>query len=207
MIEQYKHELSQLMDNGGIDAKLLAKLTADDELRAQWMRYHLIRDALHDDIPEQLHLSIADKVSAAIASEPTVLAPRNRWSVIRKFYQQKPWVKQVSGFALAASVTAVTIFSVQALLLSNTAPSNTAVWQPLNPQQVASQPTVTTKHQAIPHTMLVNQQQLERQQLLEELRQQRLERINTYLLQHAENSSSRGVHGMFPYARVVSYEE
>lgn len=60
----------ELVDDAAVDE--LALLRGSGESRDAWNTYHLIGDALRGDISP----SIAERVSAQLAVEPTVLAPK-----------------------------------------------------------------------------------------------------------------------------------
>lgn len=67
--------ISALMDGEMVDDAAvheLALLRGSGEFREAWNTYHLIGDALRGDISP----SIAERVSAQLAVEPTVLAPK-----------------------------------------------------------------------------------------------------------------------------------
>ena len=101
--EQQGLKLSCFMD-GEIPAKAeLDSLSQDAAARTVWGRYHLIRDAVQNELPDH-YCDLSDRISAALADEPTVLAPRPR--------AMTTWQKAV-GFAVAASVFAVAIVSFQ----------------------------------------------------------------------------------------------
>ncbi|MEO8768223.1 MAG: sigma-E factor negative regulatory protein [Nitrosospira sp.] len=93
-----KNEISALMD-GELDAEegdgILAQLNKKDELSDTWAVYHLISDTLGQ--PEAKPIDISRRVSARLATEPTVLAPR-------------PLIRRKSRvFAVAASITAAAV--------------------------------------------------------------------------------------------------
>jgi sigma-E factor negative regulatory protein RseA len=80
----------------------VARLKEDPRLRAAWDTYHLIGDTLRG---EKLSLSrdFTANVSARLAGEPTVLAPRNRaplQATVRRF--ALPVAASVGGMALVA---------------------------------------------------------------------------------------------------------
>ncbi|MBX2824797.1 MAG: sigma-E factor negative regulatory protein, partial [Gammaproteobacteria bacterium] len=56
-----------------LDSNLDA-LLADEQARARWTRYHLIRDALQESPGSPLDAGFADRVSAAIQAEPAIVA-------------------------------------------------------------------------------------------------------------------------------------
>jgi sigma-E factor negative regulatory protein RseA len=93
-----KNEISALMD-GELDeedaAGIIAQLRKTDELSDTWAIYHLISDTLGQ--PEARPADISRRVSARLATEPTVLAPR-------------PLTRRKSRvFAVAASITAAAV--------------------------------------------------------------------------------------------------
>ncbi len=100
-------------------ALLLRRLSQDDGLRSRWARYHLISDALKNNLPEQPSLSLADRIHQAVAQETT---PQRAFSAARL-------LKPAAGFAIAASVAALAVFAVRSL------PTATS---PAQTQQLAS---------------------------------------------------------------------
>ena len=70
-------KISALMD-GELDAhqtdQQYARLKQNSEARASWDTFHLIGDALRGEC--RISAEFTSKVSARLAAEPTVLAPR-----------------------------------------------------------------------------------------------------------------------------------
>lgn len=102
--------ISRLIDGDlPLDAKSDYQTT---EQQALWGRYHLIGDALRHEVPPVVSLDLASCVSAALAQEPAILAPR-----ISLLHRLRPGVVHAlrSGgqLAIAASVAAVTILGVR----------------------------------------------------------------------------------------------
>ena len=107
MSEQKYEKLSAVIDDElDIDDKLINDINADETLCARWQRYHLIRDALTNHLPEQDIADISGQVMAALEQEPTVLAPRHKRVSLKL-------MKQAAGLAVAASVATVAVMSVQ----------------------------------------------------------------------------------------------
>ena len=94
-----KDRISALMD-GELDDKSAAmaidSLASDGEARDTWRTYHLISDALGKS--RVLSEGFSERVAAALAKEPTVLAPRHLPAG-----EPRRWV------ALAAGVAAVSL--------------------------------------------------------------------------------------------------
>lgn len=221
--------ISALMDGelAGSDAHpLITQLQRDTALRGTWGRYHLIRAALRDHLPDTLELNVARKVMAALAAEPTVLAPRGVMLQAR-LKRLAPVLKQVSGLAVAATVTAVAILGVQTngpevmptaqIATLNSAPTLPAA-SPFGadyPQSVAnSTPPPTTPLSddnmlvAAPITPV---QPVDRHANPSMPRWDRSEpalesRLNHYLTNHSEYAVPTDVHGMLPYGRIVGYD-
>ena len=73
-----KQELSSFIDGQDSSNKLLDKLIESATLKEEFARYHLIGEAMRDELPSEFSLDFSDKVAAAIALEPTVIAPKKR---------------------------------------------------------------------------------------------------------------------------------
>jgi len=84
---------------------LLRRLSTDAELRKRWARYHLISDSLKNNLPQQLPMNLAERVTQVIADEPT---PQRLFSPQRLF-------KPIAGLAIAASVAALAVLGVRSL--------------------------------------------------------------------------------------------
>lgn len=136
-----KQKLSQLMDGEWLDlnaSDCVSKLCKDDELRAKWTRYHMIRDTIKNE-PVQVQPDLASRICSAIDDEPVYSnitplsgagnAKQSPWaqadvqvesssqttdhsvvSIERNIERKPSWVNTgVAGFALAASVALVTV--------------------------------------------------------------------------------------------------
>jgi sigma-E factor negative regulatory protein RseA len=98
-----KAKISALMDGelerrdagGALDA-----LRGEGEARETWRHYHLIGDSMRD--ARQLTAGFAARVTAKLADEPTVLAPR-----ARTILEQRRW----QLLSAAASIAAVAFVS------------------------------------------------------------------------------------------------
>lgn len=90
-----KESVSALMD-GELSSKeaadVIATLGRDEALREVWDQYHLIGEVMRAN--PRIHTQVGERVSASLADEPTVLAPRRLLRTSR-----------TPVYALAASVT------------------------------------------------------------------------------------------------------
>jgi sigma-E factor negative regulatory protein RseA len=99
-------DISALMDGelgSEARARVLARVVADPAQQDVWRHFHLIGDALRGDPVLAGADSIAPGVMAALAHEPTLLAPRRRDATSRRV---------VAG-AIAASVAVIAVFGLQ----------------------------------------------------------------------------------------------
>lgn len=106
MTHDTSEELSALVDGELARTEaafMLRRLAHDAELRARFGRYHLIRDCLRNPAVNMPSASLASRVQAAIATEPTPRRPL-------------PWragLQYAAGFFTAAIVAAGAFWYVQ----------------------------------------------------------------------------------------------
>lgn len=108
MSESLNEQVSASVDGeleGTETSLLLRRLSTDPELRARWARYHLISDTLKNNLSQQLPVNFAERVSQAIADEPT---PQRLFSPMRL-------LKPAAGLAIAASVAALAVLGMRSL--------------------------------------------------------------------------------------------
>ena len=188
MNEQKREQLSALIDDELTHetSSVIDSLLEDDEAKRTWERYHLIGDVLRGHLPKYYE-NTADRVSVAIASEPTILAPGKKSSVL---------LKPVMGFAIAASVAAVAIFNVQQ------AKQIPETGQPVIAQAsiATSQPSLAT---SIASSQLVTQEKGQAQ-IYQAINVDY--RLNRYLVNYNEYRANTGVSGMPPHVRMVANE-
>jgi len=190
--ELTSHEVNEVLD-------VLAK---DNELRNRWERYHLIRDVMHNDLQSDIQHGLSDRVHEALQSEPTMLAPS------RKVVSFPPFMKQVTSFAVAASITAVAILGVQSVTHQNvvTAPQQVASVPDVQqipgvaPQRVATSPDYTRPASSNTEWTRVSGTRWNLNRKDVELK------LNSYLVNHSEYSGFSGMRGLLPYAKIVSYD-
>ncbi len=188
------------LDHHQLDA-LLARMREDDRLRARWARYHLISDALHNNLTHGTRLDISRRVSAALEQEPVIFAPL--W---QRAVPTRRMVKQAAGVAMAASVTAVAILGAQ--WMNQESPgtplaSLATVAAPVIPP-VVERVALEAPAQGQPLVaQLADGQTVQGQQPAEQIW---IRNLDSYLVNHNEYSGSAGMHGVLPYARLVSHE-
>ncbi|MBI2311383.1 MAG: sigma-E factor negative regulatory protein [Betaproteobacteria bacterium] len=95
------HDISALMDgelDGHSAQTAIARLESKEDLRDSWATYHLIGDALRQEVA--IAMDLTPQVTERLAAEPTVLAPRRRRIADRM---------KVGALSLAASLAAIAI--------------------------------------------------------------------------------------------------
>ncbi len=184
MNDKLHEELSAFMDDEVPDPRRLAeRLSGDPDLQARWSRYHLIRDAMTEHLT-YAEFDIAARVSAALENEPTVLAPR-RWHLPPR---ARRVARQVAGLAIAATVSAVTVITVQQQRgAQEPAP---AVAQVAGNARLAVRTPPARVVQFVP----------ENDQLNPAVRS----KLSKYLVNHNEYSVTSNMQGVLPYMRIVS---
>ncbi len=85
------------------------RLAKDTELREYWQRYHLIGDAIKNNLPAAVNMDFAGCVRRAIDADPLPL-PELPTANIRSGFG---WHKPVTGFALAASIAGVVVLGLR----------------------------------------------------------------------------------------------
>lgn len=198
MANEQEEKVSALTD-GELDPRhldaLLARMREDNTLRTRWAHYHLISDALHNNLTRGTQLDISQRVSAALENEPVIFAPL--WQRMRPSHRM---VKQAAGVAIAASVTAVAIFGAQ--WMNHEMPT-----APVTAVAAAASPGINTVEVAALDAPANGQpattQAPAGKQTGEEVW---VRNFDSYVVNHNEYSGNTGMHGVLPYARLVSYE-
>jgi sigma-E factor negative regulatory protein RseA len=178
MTNNIDEQLSTLVDDelANQDA-VLEEVAADPELKARWSRYHLMRDVITAHMPEQPLGDIAGRVSQALEEEPAILAPLHK----RKRTPRIPFImKQVGGLAIAATVSAVAVITVQQ---TQEGTSNT-------PTEIAAANPPAAQVRYVSDTSGLDTAVQSK--------------LDGYLVNHNEYSVSANMQGVLPYMRIVS---
>jgi len=128
MSESKSEKISSLVDNyrattedSSYVEQAIDDMISNDDLSNLWQRYHLIGDAIRDELPSSLQLDLSAQISEAIEAEPTVLSPKtsiqdtvNNASSENKFKAKiLTFIKPFGQVAIAASAAGLMIVSVQ----------------------------------------------------------------------------------------------
>lgn len=175
----YDEQLSALVDGELEPAeadRLIDKMLDNDELRSRWLRYQQAGSALRREASTGAGGGLLPGIHAALAKEATVLAPRLKRQPLSATF------KQVAGMAVAATVTAVAVLTIQ---------PGGQVFAPTN-QQVASTAPVAVEQQ----WLRVNSSNWS------DDRPAVVSKLNSYLVNH--NGYSTAVRGALPFAPIVT---
>lgn len=183
-------QLSALIDGELTEAealRLIRALKSNDQFRQTWNMFHLVGDALRK--APQVSADFSAKVARQLASEPTVLAPRQR-----KAAQPAP------RFALpiAASMAALSLVGVlawQMVQLSQRAAPAQLALAPASAPQVAQATTDKNPPMQIASAQMPNRVKFSKAA------------SNPYLLAHQEFSPAYAMEGIPAYVRMVSEEQ
>lgn len=173
--------LSAFMDEEttAFESRRCAKdLLSDKIMRSRWARYHIVREALHGNLPVAMDRNFSRSVMRRIQAQEAQGKPER--------VQSFRFLKPVGGIAIAASVAALTLFGVRSLI--NTEPAFTPV-EVAEVQPYDQRQTVNPDHAAPPRGWGVDPRARVR--------------MNSYLVNHAEYAARKGV---MPYARIVGYD-
>jgi sigma-E factor negative regulatory protein RseA len=136
MADKSAEQLSVLVDGEFEERELefaARRLAGDPVLKTHWEAYHLISDALRNNLPDAIDPRFAERINAMLAAEKP-LSTFTKPAV-------PSWYKPVAGLAVAASVgvLAVALWSLRpdgslpaggSNLAANTAPVNPSVSLP-----------------------------------------------------------------------------
>ena len=184
MNESNKEQLSAFIDGEHDGEYMLDNLIHDEDMKGTWSRYHLIGDCLRDNLPEKISNQISTNVSHILRDEPTILAPTTK-----RFN-----IKPLAGFAIAASVAMVAVFSIQ----NGNEIDSSSIGSPSIAATTVSQPETFNFSEPLVLPAAVKESDTP-----ESIANQRL---NNYLMNHNEYRSNVGVNGILPYARMVTIE-
>ncbi len=178
MSDKINEQLSALMDDE-LDGhpSLLSELGSNVELRAEWARYHLIRDVITDHLPDQPYSDISARVSARLEAEPAIFAPIHKR---RQPSRLRFVAKQVAGLAIAATVSAVAVLTVQQHQTPEAGPTAAGLAAASPPTRVRYVSADTRLDQKVQS------------------------KLSGYLVNHNEYSVSGNMQGLMPYMRIVS---
>ena len=191
MTDKINERLSELMDGefGDHSEQIIDDLVKEPSLQKVWARYHLISDSLKQNLPQAIHINLAENVSKAISCEPAIFKP-GKISI-------QTIVKPVVGFAIAASVAAMAILSLQQ---NGDDQAETAL------PQIAKQVTVPAASDS-QYVFPASADRVETRQVKPVQQTGSNSRMNSYLVNYNEyRTTHTSMQGLIPYVRVIAHE-
>lgn len=197
MSDNRKERLSALLDDELTHREMieaLDELEADQSLRESWDHYSLIGDAIRGEAIRVSASGISARVSAALKDEPPIIAApkpqtRKRDSIIPGSKSEIRWLRPAAGAALAASVAVAAVYMSP---FTDHSPN-------LQGDQIVSVPPASSNRVVAPGLPAGNR--------WKNLNEPGVAlKLDQYLREHSEFSSSGGMGGVLPYASFVSYD-
>lgn len=206
--KQRDEQLSALIDNA-LDEQQLQSFMQDlkrdsiaDAEKAQ--RYHLIGDAMRDELDQSSFMDISAAVHRSIEQEPALSE-----TGITADVEAKPkfdlslliasWMKPLAGMAVAASVAMVTLFTFSAVQNSDGTGQSAQLVQTSQiesaPSQLVKVNPEVARNVRVASTLDTSQKSPEQQK-----------QLNSYMLQHSGHASQSTMQGMMPYVRAADVQ-
>jgi hypothetical protein len=172
-----KEKISALLDaelKGRERHRVLAELSGNFELRKAWERYHLISAALRNELEILVAPNLADRIAANIKNQPSLVIPSSQLIPHK-------WKNNISrNFAIAASIVVL----ILTLPLISTDTTNKAV------------PALTAD--------TAMEKNYVRAGIGWEQRSEWEKALDTFLVEHNENTPILIMNGMMSYVRLAS---
>jgi sigma-E factor negative regulatory protein RseA len=183
--DAYKEQLSALVDDElrrEESAFLQRRLVKDDEAVAQLGRYFLISDTLRRQLPDTVDTGFAARITAALEAEPAhKLAPPG---IARRL------VRPLAGLGVAASAAMVAVSLWSPEPTGSAAPGGQAAF------------VAATAGPGPSAVSLVAQPENRWDRLDPQVQQ----RLNGYLVNHSEHSSTGQFGGVLKYVRIAGQQ-
>jgi sigma-E factor negative regulatory protein RseA len=183
MTEQQRERLSALLD-AQLDYQdipgEISKLIKQNRCREEWYRYHLIGDAIRQELGPAVDSRLAERISRRLEQEPLVLAPS---ALPRKTDSR---YKTAAGIAIAASVAVVAVTLAPQFINS-----------PSDGREIAASDIQPAQH-------IYEAEDGTRWDMLQKPKVE--SRLNNYLVNHQEFAPAGNMKGIMPYASFVSYD-
>lgn len=210
MADNLEEKVSALVDGelsrDEVD-QLVTVLKEDAGIQTSWRHFHLISDALKNNLPDRVPEDFVKRVSMALESEPVLSNPPPRLNI-----KPSSFHAPTIGFALAASVAAIAFLGLGWNSLNQPgAGSGPAVVAEVTPAQTAPTAAPASPAAAAPVTTVsalpaTSYTQVRGRQW-DVAQPDVISKLNGYLISHDQYSLASGVRsGVLPQVRIVGYE-
>ncbi|TPW16903.1 MAG: sigma-E factor negative regulatory protein RseA [Halothiobacillaceae bacterium] len=130
--------------------RLLTEMYSSAELRKDWHRYHVIGDALRNNLPNRIQHDLATRITRALEDEPTIFCPSPVTPTVSPRHNS-PSYSRGKITAIAASIAAIAVVTLlntnsqviapnQAVVVTESVPSFAVSTVPPVVQQVSVAP-------------------------------------------------------------------
>lgn len=225
MTDKNRETISSLVDGewGELDvSRILAEVCESEEQKQLWARYHLARDGMRSESIDET-FSIASRVSAAIADEPSysnvtsigasdsaahaepVQADSHQASGngLASRTARSRWGLGAAGLGIAASAALATVVGLDYWQTQSWSSPSPALVADVAPAAVQNLPAVAGQS---PQVQLVSNQGVYWSSGQDGQRASAEQRLNQLLGDHIEYSPGGDWNGMLPYSRLVGYD-
>lgn len=194
---QQAEHISALIDGESDDVQAsIDLLLRDPAARQAWAEQHAQRDIMHGGLELKASSGFAASISAALADEPTVLAPKATAAGAKSGAKVVPFLRPVAGLAIAATVAAVTVLSFDGLNST----------QPLNQAPAIASVTSSPAPAAVMPVAFTGTYDASDRTYWQGSDDQMQDELNGYLADHAEHANPGGYNSMVPYVRLVGFD-
>ncbi len=197
-MKESQAELTSALLDGELDPRtgdrVVSRMLRDDPAEVErFGRYGLIGDVLRGEVSVDA-TQVSAAVSAALDSEPTVLAPPRR----------KPaWLRPLAGVAVAASVAAAAIVIAPQLLTSAPQAVGSTSIAAQSPR-LTEQPRLVAAGPGLKAERVNAETTAPRWQSLDKTLE---DRLNQLVIEHHEFGGRTGVNGPVAHIGLVSYDD
>lgn len=196
MTQSKFENLSAFVDGEQSEQKLVDELCNDAQLSAKWQRYHIARDCLRNELPDELQLDIAANVAKALENEPAIVAPvadKKEESTTKPFFGQViPMFRQGGQFAVAASVAIAVILGYQQFNQPEVdAPFNAAPTIAVSGIQGGLSPVSLEQTRALPASNVAEQKRKMNAMLIDHQQQVRMKNAESLSEDEKEKSEDK----------------
>lgn len=205
MSDKQQELLSALFDGETSEfetRRLLQEL--DGEHKSRWQSYQLIRDTANNKVEADfISIDVSSAVSKAIAEDPAPVSQNSEQTATNTYHQ---WFKPAIGFAAAASIAFVAVFSLQDAKQGEMIPISSASSFVANGKVSTSQLDIQS---GVGLSAVSGSAELPLQQQITEINEQkRIEkkRLDYFFNQHAQQSTFNNNRGLMPMARMATEE-
>jgi len=184
MSDTINEQVSAFVDGELPDAErelLQRRLASDDELQGTWQRYHLIRDAMREDLPEFVNRK-ADTAYIPNVPDEDLSLNRVPASAMQRF------ARPAAGFAIAASVAMLAVIGV----LYN----SDSLSPPSSAQIADSQPA------KLPDNFIIVPRSG-----WKSAKPAVVSHLNGYLVDHSSYAGFGASQSIIPYSRIAGYDQ